>query len=1118
MSSKFFTNQPQNSLFDKFRGIAEAMTNFYSFHAVVGFFRSSGYFKLRKKLENISKIQILVGINIDNIFRKHNQALLMLGKEQEAKEIYDKDFVEDVKNAAYSPDVEQGILQLCDDLKNGKVEMKIHAQKNLHAKFYLCLPENHTEHSDGWVIMGSSNISDSGLGITEPPRYELNVAMKDFDDVKFCKDEFDKLWAEGITITNKDIAETTAKTYIGYNPTPYELYMKVLIDSFGPLVEDDFTIALPDGVKDLKYQKDAVIQGYQMLMEHNGFFLADVVGLGKTIVAAMIAQRFIEANGRYTNVLVVYPPAVETSWKETFKQFGIDKKTQFISNGSLNKILESRDNYKDKEEFDLIIVDEAHNFRSDSAARYDDLQQICKAGRKNAGLIVGNEKKVMLLSATPLNNRPEDLENLILLFQNSRQCTIDGINNLQNFFAPLKSDYKEEMKIRDKGVNKEKIDKIYNEIRNKVLDKITVRRTRNNILKDDFYKQDFVSGFPVILPPQEIEYELNEDLSKLFKNTVDLLINNETGVSYARYRAVEFLKEEKLPKKFKRPKNIGENLKGIYRVHMVKRLESSFYAFKRSLDTFLRITEDMLKMFDERKVLVAPELKVKDLQAKGWELDKIVEFGLSKGFDEKDFVFAPEDFIKKERKDKEQKIIDEELLPLLKADLEKLQNLKKEWDKVKVTEDPKLDLFIEKLENELFDKKKNPTGKLVVFSESVDTVNYLEENLKNKLKRIDILKVSSDNRNRERATIRQCFDANYETKSDKFNIIITSDVLAEGVNLHRANVIVNYDSPWNATRLMQRIGRVNRIGSVAGEIYNYMFYPSEQGNNEIKLEENALIKLQGFHSALGEDAQIYSKEEIIHEFQLFDPKIKDKTDEQLAFLREVRELYNTDRKLYKKIKNLPPKSRTCREAPSNSPEGGGHSSLLGRLGGAFTVAFLQSPRKIEYYKVNAEKVEAISFLDAAKILKAPKEEKTGDFTKIAEQHFKHINDALQKFMAEQFMQQDNESMNSKLKEDKVYLVADKFLREYAAKITQDDDMKSKISVLRNILRQGKYNNLQKELKKLDTNFKGLDEQQKGQYSIDLVLDNLYKKYHSEENNENNIDNSEPNIVISETIY
>lgn len=351
MSTKFFTNSTGNTLFDKFKGIAADMINFDSFLAVVGFFRSSGYFKLRKELGNVSEIKILVGINIDDIFRKHNKALLMLADEDKAKEIYHNGFKEDIINAQYSPEVEEGILQMCEDLVSGRLQMRIHATKNLHAKFYLCLPQNHSEHSDGWVIMGSSNISDSGLGIKQPPQYELNVAMKDFDDVKYCSDEFWALWNEAVPLTVEDIEEYKKKTYLGYQPTPYELYIKVLIDTFGDQVEDDFSIQLPDGVKDLKYQKDAVIQGYQMLMQHNGLFLADVVGLGKTMIATMIAKRFVEANGKNTNILVVYPPALEDNWRNTFKLFGIYKKAQFITNGSLSKVLDGKDNYKDKEGF-----------------------------------------------------------------------------------------------------------------------------------------------------------------------------------------------------------------------------------------------------------------------------------------------------------------------------------------------------------------------------------------------------------------------------------------------------------------------------------------------------------------------------------------------------------------------------------------------------------------------------------------------------------------------------------------------------------------------------------------------------------------------------------------------
>ena len=323
MSTKFFNNTTNNTLFDKLKGIASEMVSFDRFLAVVGFFRSSGYFKLRKELGDVQEIKILIGINIDNIFRKHNKALLMLADPEKAKEIYNGSFKEDIQNAEYAPEVEEGIVQLCEDLASGRLEMRIHATKNLHAKFYLCLPQKHNEHSDGWVIMGSSNISDSGLGIKQPPQYELNVAMKDYDDVKYCTDEFEALWSQAIALTLDDIAEYKKETYLDNAPTPYELYIKVLIDTFGDQVEDDFSISLPEGVKDLKYQKDAVIQGYQMLMEHNGLFLADVVGLGKTMIATMIARRFVEANGKHTNILVVFPPALEENWKNTFKLFGI---------------------------------------------------------------------------------------------------------------------------------------------------------------------------------------------------------------------------------------------------------------------------------------------------------------------------------------------------------------------------------------------------------------------------------------------------------------------------------------------------------------------------------------------------------------------------------------------------------------------------------------------------------------------------------------------------------------------------------------------------------------------------------------------------------------------------
>ena len=943
----------------------------------------------------------------------------MLADEDKAKEIYHNGFKEDIVNAQYSPEVEEGILQMCEDLVSGHLQMRIHATKNLHAKFYLCLPQNHSEHSDGWVIMGSSNISDSGLGIKQPPQHELNVAMKDFDDVKYCSDEFWALWNEAVPLTAEDIEEYKKKTYLGYQPTPYELYIKVLIDTFGDQVEDDFSIQLPDGVKDLKYQKDAVIQGYQMLMQHNGLFLADVVGLGKTIIATMIAKRFVEANGKNTNILVVYPPALEDNWRNTFKLFGIYKKAQFITNGSLSKVLDGKDNYKDKEEFDLIIVDEAHGFRSDSSGKYDELQKICKSPCINMGLLKSSQKKVMLLSATPLNNRPDDLQNQLLLFQNSQSCTIDGVPNLKGLFSEHILDYKRLMRERDQRDVTSEVDKIYEQIRSKVIDKVTVRRTRNNILNDPDYRADIKSQgiiFPNILPPNELEYVMDSDTSNRFYETLKQLTDGKTdenpegkGLTYARYRAVEFLKPE-YRNKYKNAVHIGQTLAAIYRVHMVKRLESSFYAFKKSLRTLLRITTDMIKMFKEDKVIIAPDLKVKELQAKNMELDEIIEYAITKGYAAEDILFPADAFTS-------------EFLEMLHHDREILEQLNADWEK---------------------------------------------EN---------------------------------DGDSMRYNIIITSDVLAEGVNLHRSNVIVNYDSPWNATRLMQRIGRVNRIGSVAPNIYNYMFYPSQQGDKEIQLYKNALVKLQGFHSAFGEDAQIYSKEEIVKELQMFDNNVKDSIDKKIALLREVRELYNSDRKLYHKIKALPMKSRVMRDT-------GKHSGK--------SIIFVSSNVKTEFYLATTTGVEVIDFLEAVKYLKAKPEEQPVPFSN-EEQHYKHVNSALAQYTTEYVEAADTSSIN-RTDLDKTSLEANKFLRTIK-QITADSELKLQCDVLMGYINEGIYAQLPRYLKALSREYKNDRAKMKqDEYSLQNKISELLGEYQTmnKEQRHDAQDISNPQIIISES--
>ena len=603
---------------------------------------------------------------------------------------------------------------------------------------------------------------------------------------------------------------------------------------------------------------------------------------------------------------------------------------------------------------------------------------------------------------------------------------------------------------------------------------------------------------PDILPPNELVYELNGGLNELFYSTMAILTDtphpedNPTGkgLHYARYRAVEFLQGE-AREKYPTALHISTMLTGIYRVHMVKRLESSFYAFRRSLHTFLRITEDMIKMFDQNKVIIAPDINVKDKQAKGWELDRIIEYAVEKGLKEEDTVFKDEDF-------------NDRFLEMLKEDAKNLKELCKQWDEV--SEDPKLELFIDKLEHEFFDKEINPTGKLVIFSESVDTVNYLTEQLQNRLHRHDILDVCASNRTNRQELLRKCFDANYAEQSDEFNIVITSDVLAEGVNLHRANVIINYDSPWNATRLMQRIGRVNRIGSVADKIYNYMFYPSMQGNQEIHLYSNALIKLQGFHSAFGEDAQIYSREEIVKEFQMFNPDIQDAVDRNLKFLEEARELYRTHRKLYNRIKALPMKSRTVREIGKHP-----HS----------TIVYLSSPQKVEYYWVKADdKALSIPFLDAMDIMKAAMEEKPGDFAKVMDFHYEQVKLALESYQKVVRRVVDAESMENR-KKDKSTNAVLSILRTMNRALNAVDAEKTvaQIKKLEQIVELGVFTGLNSSINSFNRQVK----KQKPS-SEELVaqiidkIDELFDRYNipldtDEERNEEIL---EPQIVVSES--
>ena len=995
-NSRFFTNRDGNTLMKEFEGILENNPQVKNLDAVVGFLRASGYFTLRPFLDGINKVRILIGIDVDKYIAKaHQKGELFFGAEDEVKEECLRMLRQDIEQSHYSKKVEDGMLQMLQDMIDGKLELRAHPSKKIHAKLYILYPDNYNQHAFGAAITGSSNLSGNGLGISDEKQYEFNVKLTQYDDVAFAKNEFELLWeeAKNVPINAEEYQEALDKTYLKGDVTPYELYIKMLMEYFSDrvlAVDKDDPFDMPEGYDKFEYQMDAVTEGYQKLIRYDGFFLSDVVGLGKTVIATMIAKKFLIENGRdHTKILVVYPPAVEQNWKITFKDFGIKDYADFVSNGSLNKVLDDENlDYGNPDEYDLILVDEAHKFRNHTTGAFQQLQEICKMPRLETGNIPGYKKKVMLISATPMNNTPADIYYQILMFQDPRHCTIDGVPNLTAFFSPLVVEFRKFRKQENFDVKQFK--KLAERVRDRVIKPLTVRRTRTDIESVARYNKD-VKGFPKVANPIKKEYELNDHLANLFEDAMRTL---DKKLHYARYQAIAYLKPEASNGLYDNAELISRSLAGIRKNGLVKRLESSFYAFRKSLDNFRQANQNMLTMWENDKIFIAPDMDINLLIDKGLSEDEIEEKLNEKAeINPKNAVFKRDDF-------------EPEYIDLLHEDQKLLDDMWLEWECISEDDDSKFAKFEALLKNELFKSDKNKEGKIVVFSESVDTVEYLASRIGRK----DVLVISAKNRSQLYKTIRENFDANCKTRKDDYNIILTSDVLAEGVNLHRSNIIVNYDTPWNATRLMQRIGRVNRIGSKSDTIYNYVFYPSRQGNKEIKLNQIALSKIQTFHTTFGEDNQIYSTEEIIDRDldKLFQEGIKQEQEDrnlELPYYEELRSLYQQNRREYKRIERLSLRSRTGREP----------REIEGEKLSEDTLVFLKTNFRKIFYLVSDEQTKELSVLDAFKYFKATPEEKA---VERISQHHDHVEKAVQKFKAskeeELHEEESNQSQRSNL--------------------------------------------------------------------------------------------------------
>ena len=915
---KFFTNEPERDLYSRFAAILKSNTQF--FDALVGYFRTSGFFKLYESLESVDKIRILVGLNVDKftvkiIDRMQQEVKFAAVSYNSGKEIIGEEIEKEFEQAPTSEAVEKGVRIFIDWLKSGKLEMRMYTEAPIHAKVYIMRKDpDKVPDTFGSVITGSSNFSEAGL----INNLEFNVELKDAPDVKFALEKFEELWKKSTDIKDTYIEAVEQRTWMRSDITPYQLYLKTLYEFFKEEINSDkenFETLLPEGYMRLQYQIDAVMQARQKLDAYNGVFISDVVGLGKTYICAMLANTF----NRNTYKLFICPPVLVDYWRSVLQEFDVAR-CDVESLGKLDKIIA-----KGTDKYTYIFVYEAHRFRNSDTEAFTLLHQICR------------DKKVILISATPINNYTSDIENQLYLFQAKQSGTINGIRNIEGFFRGLNS----KLSKLPKGSLKymEQLRENSEVIRDKLLREVMIRRTRGEIQQyysDDLEKQGL--KFPKTGNPEKIIYIFDEYTDEAFNETMKVI----RDFKYSRYTPLLYLKDKKkYATMLAAQKNMGGFMKGI----LIKRLESSFYAFRKSLERFIESYEKFIDMVKTGDVYISKKVDVYDLLDDG-NLDKLMYF------------IEQNDVMKFKSTEFEPRFIRE-----LEQDLGQLKYLQTMWSLIK--EDPKLDEFRLSLTRNTVMKGK----KVIVFTESKETAEYLCEGLRD-LYGDRIIFYSGQSSASLKVEIEDSFNPKNKSKdNDKYDLLITTDVLAEGINLHRANVLVNYDLPWNPTRIMQRVGRINRVGTEFDRIYVFNFFPTAQSHAQIPMEDRILEKLQAFHDTLGEDIKYLSDAEEVSAKKLFSDLNKDldadeegSTNPELAYLATIRQIRDNDPKLFAQIKRLPRKAKA--------------GKLSDSVDTTSTISFIRKGALKTFFMSNSLGAHQITFMEAIPYIKAdPDDEK-----------------------------------------------------------------------------------------------------------------------------------------------
>ena len=829
-------------------------------HFVVGWFFLTGLKEIKEEIENLEKLQILIG---STLHKDTAETLLLAKKYEEAvneiinknrylpdykiKELLEKEANTLTDLISYIEPTRENIEFIkwfWEKLREKKIEIKIYPFEPLHAKLYI-LDFKDKRYGSGIAFLGSSNLSISGLKLNT----ELNITLYS-DYHKELFDWFKEKWEKSKDFTSyaiDSLGKSWALIEITYpdKVTPFRVYLRILHEIFS--YEEKGEIKKEKKYKDIElydYQLDAVIDAYHKLKEYNGVFLADVPGLGKTFMGSALLAH-LEEEGK--KAIVICPPKLIEIWEDVLADFGVGTARVF-SLGKLEDIL----NDEKLMEREIVLIDEAHHFRNPDTLRYQDLQLICE------------NKKVILVGATPQNLSIWDLYHQIKLFTPDdlkHKFRIDP-PNLKEFFVKCENG---EADLED------------------LISQIMIRRTRSDII--EYYKENI--KFPQRKGPFRVDYDIDKVYpGGLYKKLSDSI----EKLKLARYDIGSYIKDESkfTPEELEKLKIAGTNLKKIMKIILFRRLESSIEAFKETVRWMKASHDAFLKALEENKVLV------------GEEAEKVID-ELKAGEDIEN-IEIPETKYNAEWFEKE---ILKEDIEEDKETFEEMYNFVKDLTS---QNDDKLLKLIDLLNSPQIKGKKT-----IIFTQFSATAKYLGKELEKHFQNVDY--VSQDTGQVITKAKRFSPKSNrYKIKQgEEINILVSTELLSEGLNLQDGQVVINYELHWNPVRIIQRIGRIDRIGSEHEEIYVYNFFPEEEIERNIRVEErvrnriNEIIKRYG-----GDEKTISMDEEIVRKklFEIYTEKEEALKEEEFRsraghFLMEWKKLKEEHPEEYKKALSLP---------------------------------------------------------------------------------------------------------------------------------------------------------------------------------------------------------------------